>query len=58
MDRQIKKELDRLTNLMMDTKKELNTKEINLKDVKALLRVKEHVEFTIANTDVITLNID
>jgi hypothetical protein len=58
MDRHIKKELDRLTNLMNDTKKELNIKEINLKDVKNLLRVKEHVESTQANTDVITLNID
>ena len=58
MDRHIKKELDRLTNFMTDTKKELNTKEIDLKNVKALLRVKEHVESTIANTDVITLNID
>jgi hypothetical protein len=29
-----------------------------MKDVKVLLRVKEHVEETQANTDLITLNID
>jgi len=58
MDKHIKKELDRLTNLMIDTKKELNIKEINLKDVKCLLRVKEFVEETQANTDITTLNID
>jgi hypothetical protein len=60
MDRNIKKELDRLSNLMVDSKKELNTKDkdINLKDVKALLRVKEFVENTQDNIDLITLNID
>jgi len=58
MDKHIKKELERLTNLMGDTKKELTTKDKDLKDVKALLKVKEHVEETQANTDLITLNID
>jgi len=58
MDRHIKKELDRLANLMNDSKKELTTKDKDLKDVKALLKVKEHVEETQANTDLITLNID
>jgi hypothetical protein len=58
MDKHIKKELERLTNLMSETKKELTTKDKDLKDVKALLKVKEHVEETQANTDLITLNID
>jgi len=44
MDRHIKKELDRLTTLMQDNKRELNTKDKDLKDVKALLKVKENVE--------------
>jgi len=47
MDKHIKKELERLTNLMGDSKKELNTKDKDLKDVKALLKVKENVEQTI-----------
>ena len=58
MDRHIKKELDRLTNLMIDSKKELNSKDKEMKDVKILLRVKEFVEETQANTDLIALNID
>jgi len=58
MDRHIKKELERLTNLMNDSKKELNTKDKELKDVKALLKVKENVEDTVKDTDLITLNID
>lgn len=58
MDRHIKKELERLTALMTDNKKELNTKDKDLKDVKALLKVKENVEQTIKDTDLITLNID
>lgn len=58
MDRHIKKEIDRLTNLMQDTKKELTTKDKDLKDVKALLKVKEHAESTVKDTDLITLNID
>lgn len=43
---------------MGDSKKELNTKDKDLKDVKALLKVKENVEQTIQDTDLITLNID
>jgi len=58
MDRHIKKELDRLTNLMSDSKRELNTKDKEMKDVKVLLKVKEYVEEIQANTDLITLNID
>jgi len=58
MDRHIKKELERLSNMMGDSKKELNTKDKDLKDVKALLKVKENVEQTITDTDLITLNID
>lgn len=44
MDKHIKKELERLSTLMGDSKKELNTKDKDLKDVKALLKVKENVE--------------
>lgn len=58
MDRHIKKELERLTNLMTDSKKELNTKDKEMKDVKVLLKIKEHVESTQKDTDLITLNID
>jgi len=58
MDRHIKKELDRLTTQMTESKKELNTKDKDMKDVKALLKVKEHVESTQRDTDLITLNID
>jgi hypothetical protein len=47
MDKHIKAELERLTNMMADSKKELNTKDKDLKDVKALLKVKENVEQTI-----------
>jgi dynein heavy chain len=43
---------------MGDTKKELTTKDKDLKDVKALLKVKEHAESTVKDTDLITLNID
>lgn len=44
MDKHIKKELERLTAIMTDNKKELNTKDKDMKDVKALLKVKENVE--------------
>jgi len=46
MDKHIKRELDRLTNLMIDSKKELGTKDKDMKDVKVLLRIKEFVEET------------
>jgi len=58
MDRHVKKELERLTTLMTESKKELNTKDKDMKDVKSLLKVKEHVESTQRDTDLITLNID
>jgi len=58
MDRHIKKELERLTSLMVESKKELNTKDKDMKDVKSLLKVKEFVETTQRDTDLITLNID
>ena len=58
MDKHIKKEIERLTSLMSETKKELTTKDKDLKDVKSLLKVKEHAESTVKNTDLITLNID
>jgi len=43
---------------MSDSKKELTTKDKDLKDVKSLLNIKSHVEETQQNTDLITLNID
>jgi hypothetical protein len=58
MDRHIKKELERLTTLMTESKKELNTKDKEMKDVKVLLKVKEHAESVQRDTDLITLNID
>lgn len=44
MDKHIKKELERLTTLMTENKKELNTKDKDMKDVKSLLKVKENVD--------------
>jgi len=55
MDRYIKKEMDRLTGSLSDTKKEVNPKDKDLKNVKVLLKVKENVEATQANVDNITL---
>jgi len=46
MDRHIKKELERLNTVMLDSKKEIVTKDKDLKDVKVLLNVKEKVEHT------------
>jgi dynein heavy chain len=58
MDRYIKKEMDRLVTSLSDTKKEVNPKDKELKNVKVLLRVKENVESTQKNVDNITLQID
>jgi hypothetical protein len=44
MDKHIKSELERLANVMLDSKKEIVTKDKDLKDVKVLLNVKEKVE--------------
>jgi len=46
MDRHIKKELERLATAMQDSRKEIVTKDKDLKDVKVLLNVKEKVETT------------
>ena len=43
---------------MLDSKKEIVTKDKDLKDVKVLLNVKERVEHTQKETDAITLQID
>jgi len=43
---------------MTETKKETNTKDKELKDVKVLLAIKEKVEQTFKNSDAITLHID
>lgn len=58
MDKNIKSELERLTNLMVESKKELVTKDKDMKDVKVLLNIKEHAEALQRDTDLITLNID
>jgi len=58
MDRQIKKELERIHLHLQDVKKETFTKDKDMKDVKVLLGVKEHVDNTTKNTDKITLEID
>lgn len=46
MDKQIKKELERLQSFMADSKKEIATGDKDLKNVKVLLKVKEKVEST------------
>lgn len=55
MDKYLKKEIDRLNNYMLDSKKEIMTKDKDLKDVKALLKVKDNVDSVINQTDNITL---
>ena len=55
MDKYLKKEIDRLNNYMVDSKKEIMTKDKDLKDVKALLKVKDNVDSVINQTDNITL---
>lgn len=55
MDRYIKKEMERLTSSLSETKKEVNPKDKELKNVKVLLKVKENVESTQKNVDGITL---
>jgi hypothetical protein len=47
MDKYLKKELDRLNNYMVDSKKEIMTKDKDLKEVKALLKVKDNVDSVI-----------
>ena len=56
--RQIQKELERLAAQMQETKKDISTKDKDLKDVKVLLAVKSKVEETQAITDLMTLQID
>jgi len=58
MDKYIKRELDRLAHHMADSKRELVTKDKDLKDVKVLLNVKEQVERTQGDTDKITHELD
>ena len=55
MDKYLKKEIDRLNNYMVDSKKEIMTTDKDLKDVKALLKVKDNVDSVINQTDNITL---
>jgi pyridoxine 5'-phosphate synthase PdxJ len=58
LERHIKAEMARLQTLMSESKRDVNTKDKDLKDVKQLLNVKETIESIQKNTDVITLNID
>jgi len=58
LERHIKAEITRLQTLMTESKRDVNTKDKDLKDVKQLLSVKETIESIQKNTDVITLNID
>jgi len=58
MDKYIKRELDRVAHHMADSKKELVTKDKDLKDVKVLLNVKEQVERTQNDADKITHELD
>jgi dynein heavy chain len=58
LDKHIKKELERLQGNMTESKKEITTKDKDLKNVKALLKIKENVEKTQKCTDEITLEID
>jgi hypothetical protein len=58
LDRHIKKELERLQHSMTEGKKEMNTKDKDLKDVKVLLAVKDVVDNTFKNQDTTTLHID
>lgn len=58
MERQIKKELERLQGDLTNCKKETITKDKDLKDVKVLLTVKDNVDQTMKNTNKITLDID
>jgi dynein heavy chain len=58
MDRYIKKETEKMTTQLADTKREVNPKDKDLKNVKVLLKVKENVEATQGNIENITLQID
>jgi len=55
MAKYIQSELTKMTSTMQETKKETATKDKDLKDVKALLKIKEIVEHTFKNADNITL---
>lgn len=58
MDKQIKKEIERLQVYLTESKKEVTIKDKDLKDVKVLLGVKESVEQIQKDGDIITLQID
>jgi dynein heavy chain len=58
LERHVKAEIQRLQDYMTTSKKECNTKDKDLKDVKQLLGVKETVEGIVANADKTTLTID
>jgi hypothetical protein len=58
LERHVKSEITRLQDYMTNSKKEVNTKDKDLKDVKQLLGVKETVEGIVNNADKTTLGID
>ena len=58
LERHVKAEIQRLQDYMTLTKKDVNTKDKDMKDVKQLLGVKETVEGIVNNSDKTTLSID
>jgi hypothetical protein len=58
LERHVKAEIQKLQEYMTNSKKEINTKDKDLKDVKQLLGVKETVEGIVKNSDNTTLCID
>jgi len=59
ISRHVLKELERLQKNMTDTKNSVSTKDKEqLKDVKALLKIKEKTEHTINTVDEVTLELD
>jgi len=58
LERHVKNEISRLQEYMSNSKRDVNTKDKDMKDVKQLLGVKETVEGIVNNSDKTTLSID
>jgi len=58
MAKHIQKEIERLQASLAESKKEVTTKEKDIKNVKVLLQIKEKVEQTNESADRVTLEID
>lgn len=58
MARYIAKDLERIASELAEAKKEINSKDKDLKNVKVLLKVKENVERSQRDAELITLQID